>query len=115
MMSREKIGKTIKKVLPVKLTLEELTIKCTELSEKFGRLKSALAKKDEYNKISKSIEKETENLMVVVREQQEERSVSCYWVPSHEDDTCNLIRSDTGETILSRPMTDADRQGELVV
>lgn len=57
--------------------------------------------------------KEAAKLGHVIRSGKEYRPVECTWCPDPVESRMNLIRTDTGEVVFTRPMTEHERQRAL--
>jgi predicted transcriptional regulator len=96
-----------------------------ELMLKGEALAKALSERNEleaHHKSLRAAEKELEaaagsvvrTLLYDVRDRSEERSVECEIVHDYALGARVVIRTDTGETVASRPLLDSERQRELV-
>ncbi len=105
------------KLLPVKLTEEELTLKRDQLADKIYEGKSLdadLARvKADYKSRMEANKSEIEHLAGAIRDKEEMRNVQ---IIERRDDILRRIetvRIDTGEVVELRPMTISEMQGKL--
>jgi hypothetical protein len=105
--------------LPCDLTGDEQRQRGDELARKFQNLdalederKSVVA--EAKGKID-ATESEVRKLAQIVRERREHRPVECIWRRDDQRGVMELIRTDTSDVVLSRPMTEAERQHKLAL
>lgn len=105
------------KMLPVRLTEPEIKTKGERLSELVIEAVDVEDEKKAVNKVHadklKEIGKEMRGLAREVRSGEEEREVDCEERPDHGRNIIEVMRMDTGEIVVHRPMDDGDRQREL--
>ena len=92
------------------LTREELLeagAKMADAAQRIAELESALASYKAQNKSAMEIEKaQTESLSDKIRRKYEYRAIKCMVIKDYQAGRVTCTRSDTGEEIENRPMTD---------
>lgn len=105
------------KVLPVKLTEQEVAEKAKQLALLDQQKKALEEKKKAQASLIKGqveiVEEEMAELFHAVSKEEERREVECNRMFDYDTGTASLYRSDTGELLESREMTAEERQGEL--
>lgn len=103
--------------LPVTLTQEELLEKARELAHTEEELeKVELEKKAEMQTYAERIKRLKGSISVVsmsIRKGSEYRDVECVWQFDWHEGLAKLIRTDTGETVKDRPITERERELSL--
>jgi hypothetical protein len=105
------------KSLPVRLTLDEVLQKSADLAgtvQDYATEESRQAdiKAQLRAKLTELDAKRTQ-LAIVVARKEEYRDVRCEVVADVETLLANITRTDTGEIVQSRPLTDSERQKAL--
>jgi hypothetical protein len=99
--------------LPVKLTQEEIIMKCQDLAKTIQDIRHE--EEDQANEKTamkarlSSLNDHLQKLAEIVDKRTEERTVDCI-VRAQEDGTLTVTRLDTGEVIESRPINERERQ-----
>lgn len=108
---------TLTKCLPVKLTQDELLQKSAELA---GTVQDCATEEIRQADIKAQLkarlaelEARRTQLVIVVTRKEEERDVRCEVLADYAALTATIVRTDTGEAVSSRPLTDAERQDAL--
>lgn len=118
MASESKKTEVIKEVLPVKLTDEERLERANDLANAVQNVEDAKRHKKIVNRDATAKVDEAEaaraDLSDVVASGREYREVIVHRVFNYEEGTVIEIRTDTGETLRSRNMTDEERQASLL-
>lgn len=108
----------IKRVLPVKLTEEERLQRADGLANALQQVQDRKAEKRavvrEADKMIAEAEQEAIELRDAVATGREYQEVIVHKVLDYEKATVTEVRTDTGETIKSRGMTDEERQAQLL-
>jgi len=103
--------------LGCKLTNEEVTARAKEVANLIGdRDRKEAERKAEDGKAKAEIKRhdaEICDLACQVRERTEWRNVDCEWERNETLQAAELIRSDTGEIIFSRPFNESEKQIRL--
>lgn len=103
--------------LPCVLTEQELAIKRDEIARKVHEYKLAEAEKRAVTATLasrvKALRADIERLGEEISERTEERLVPCQEESVYEASRVDLIRTDTGEVVGSRPMTGEERQESI--
>lgn len=118
MANESKKTEVIKEVLPVKLTDAERLERADDLANAVQAVEDAkrhkkIVTRDASAKVD-TAEAQRADLADVVASGREYREVIVHRVLNYEDGTVMEIRTDTGETIRSRNMTDEERQATLL-
>ncbi len=112
-----KDNETVIQELPVKLDQEELRLKGEELGEAINERKVAEREFSEVKKHWKTkidlISEKIDDLARTTRTGIEYREIACKIRYDYGAGKVYMDRMDTGETVKSRKMTDADRQESL--
>lgn len=118
-MSRDIRIAKVTKDLPCKLTESELkefgrklAVKCEDIAAEESRQKD---QKSEMKARLDGMESERSILALVVRRQEEQRDVECEEEFNYESGKVTVSRTDTGEELRVRPMTNEERQQPLPV
>lgn len=118
MASESKKTEVIKEVLPVKLTDEERLERANDLANAVQNVEDAKRHKKIVNRDATAKVDEAEaaraDLSDVVASGREYREVIVHRVLNYEEGTVIEVRTDTGETIKSRNMTDEERQTSML-
>lgn len=105
---------TEKRTLPVALTATELLDRGDQLARAHQavRIEQAeqKAKKEDLKQRLEDLEGEVGKLARIVRDKSEPRDVECARVFDFDKSTVEIVRTDTGEVVSSRTMTDQERQ-----
>lgn len=108
----------IKRVLPVKLTEEERLQRADALANALQQISDRKVEKRrvvrEADKAIAEAEQEAVDLRDAVATGREYQEVIVHKVYDYEKATVTEVRTDTGETIKSRGMTDEERQAKLL-
>ncbi len=108
----------IKRVLPVKLTEEERLQRADALANALQQISDRKVEKRrivrEADKSIAEAEQEAVDLRDAVATGREYQEVIVHKVYDYEKATVTEVRTDTGETIKSRGMTDEERQATLL-
>jgi len=108
----------IKRVLPVKLTEEERLQRADALANALQQISDRKVEKRrvvrEADKMIAEVEQEAVDLRDAVATGREYQEVIVHKVYDYEKATVTEVRTDTGETIKSRGMTDEERQAKLL-
>lgn len=108
----------IKRVLPVKLTEEERLQRADGLANALQQVQDRKVEKrrvtKEADKQIAEAEQEAVELRDAVATGREYQEVIVHKVFDYEQATVTEVRTDTGETIKSRGMTDEERQAKLL-
>jgi hypothetical protein len=108
----------IKRVLPVKLTEEERLQRADGLANALQQVQDRKIEKRaavrEADKMIAEAEQEAVELRDAVATGREYQEVIVHKVYDYEKATVTEVRTDTGETIKSRGMTDEERQAKLL-
>lgn len=108
----------IKRVLPVKLTEEERLQRADALANALQQIQDRKVEKKritkEADKAIGEAEQEAVDLRDAVATGREYQDVIVHKVYDYEKATVTEVRTDTGETIKSRGMTDEERQAKLL-
>jgi len=108
----------IKRVLPVKLTEEERLQRADALANALQQIQDRKVEKKrvtkEADKAIAEAEQEAVDLRDAVATGREYQEVIVHKVYDYEKATVTEVRTDTGETIKSRGMTDEERQAKLL-
>lgn len=108
----------IKRVLPVKLTEEERLQRADGLANALQQVQDRKAEKRavvrEADRMIAEAEQEAVELRDAVATGREYQEVIVHKVYDYEKATVTEVRTDTGETIKSRGMTDEERQAKLL-
>jgi hypothetical protein len=103
--------------LPVPLTDAEILLKSDQLATKLTeRNEMELERKGANKDMKEQIARVEENIDLLRREvkhRQEVRPVPCHEDMDHQRKMVALIRSDTGELVSTRAMTESERQVRL--
>lgn len=118
MATDSKKTEVIKEVLPVKLTDEERLSRANDLANAVQKVEDAkrhkkIVNRDATAKVDEA-EAERADLSDVVASGREYREVIVHRVFNYEDGTVFEMRTDTGETLRSRKLTDEERQATLL-
>lgn len=110
--------KVIKRVLPVKLTEEERLQRADGLANALQQVQDRKIEKRavvrEADRLIAEAEQEAVELRDAVATGREYQEVIVHKVYDYEKATVTEVRTDTGETIKSRGMTDEERQAKLL-
>jgi hypothetical protein len=110
--------KVIKRVLPVKLTEEERLQRADGLANALQQVQDRKIDKRavvrEADRLIAEAEQEAVELRDAVATGREYQEVIVHKVYDYEKATVTEVRTDTGETIKSRGMTDEERQAKLL-
>lgn len=110
--------KVIKRVLPVKLTEEERLQRADGLANALQQVQDRKIEKRavvrEADRLIAEAEQEAVELRDAVATGREYQEVIVHKVYDYEKATVTEVRTDTGETIKSRGMTDEERQEKLL-
>lgn len=110
--------KVIKRVLPVKLTEEERLQRADALANALQQVQDRKVEKrrvtKEADRAIAEAEQESVDLRDAVATGREYQEVIVHKVYDYEKATVTEVRTDTGETIKSRGMTDDERQQKLL-
>lgn len=102
------------KILPVKLTPDELRAKGEKLAELIGQAEvlktEAKDKAKDYRETLEILSEETGHLASVVRAKAEDRDVECIVEKDFDRGVIETVRQDTMETVSTEPMSEQDRQ-----
>lgn len=123
-MSTTKPAKIKTRSLPVPLTEDELRLKAQEMATAERLLGEAERKEDAEAELWKGKKKALENetgdararlslIGRVVREKREFRDIEIVEEPNHATKTVDTVRTDTGEIIETRGMTESEMQRSL--
>jgi hypothetical protein len=116
-MSKKIITSTTTRQLPVRLTDDELLVFGKKLVKSMRESATAEgARKSENDKRKAAIEKieeETQRIAGVVQSGEEVRDVTCEVTKNFDSRTVTVTRTDTGEFVEERIMTEAERQESL--
>lgn len=108
----------IKRTLPVKLTEEERLQRADALANALQQISDRKVEKRrvvrEADKLIAEAEQEAVDLRDAVATGREYQEVIVHKVYDYEKATVIEVRTDTGETIKSRGMTDEERQAKLL-
>ena len=108
----------IKEVLPVQLTDEERLSRADDLANAVQNVEDAKRHKKIVTRDASAKVEEAEanraDLADVVASGREYQEVVVHRVFNYEDGTVFEVRTDTGETLRSRNMTDEERQASLL-
>lgn len=108
----------IKRTLPVKLTEEERLQRADALANALQQISDRKVEKRrvvrEADKLIAEAEQEAVDLRDAVATGREYQEVIVHKVYDYEKATVTEVRTDTGETIKSRGMTDEERQAKLL-
>lgn len=108
----------IKRVLPVKLTEEERLQRADALANALQQIQDRKVEKKrvtkEADKAIAEAEQEAVDLRDAVATGREYQEVIVHKVLDYEQATVTEVRTDTGEVIKSRGMTDEERQAKLL-
>jgi len=108
----------IKRILPVKLTEEERLQRADALANALQQISDRKVEKRrvvrEADKAIAEVEQEAVDLRDAVATGREYQEVIVHKVMDYEKATVTEVRTDTGETIKSRGMTDEERQATLL-
>lgn len=118
-MSDTKKIEAIKETLPVQLDDTERLDRANDLANAVQNVEDAIRHKKSVNRDATAKVDQAEavraNLSDVVASGREYREVIVHRVYDYEQGTVHEVRTDTGETLRSRNMTDSERQTELEV
>ncbi len=101
--------------LPVKLTDAELLERGESMAAAELAIDALREKRALIGRGIKDEEKKRAELAAVIERGTEDRQVRCAWIEDYPHNVWNLVRQDTGETVDTRAMTAADRQGSLAI
>jgi len=108
----------VTRVLPVKLTDEELLNYANEMATKLEEKDMAERRKKEvvaeYGAKLTSLNAEIISLSNKVKNKEEHRDVDCEWTYRWDISKKELIRNDTLEIIKTEPIADYERQDNLI-
>jgi hypothetical protein len=106
-----------KRKLPVKLTEDEVTqlgrAMADLLAKRGGVEDEKKTAKSEFKNRLDQIDEKLEQVGASVRTGHEEREIDCDWVKDFARKTADLVRSDTGEVVETRPLSAAEMQESL--
>lgn len=105
--------------LPVNLTQEEVNIRALELARRLEEISDVQAEKTEamagFKARFEELDKATERLGRIIRSGFEYRDVQIEERPNHEKRVVEIYRTDTGDRVDVRAMTEAEMQADLFV
>lgn len=100
--------------LPCQMTGKEQLLKSAALAKAIGELSDLEAEKKEFADDWKDRKNKVDGAIKIlageVRTGKEVRPIECFESPVYSDMMVELIRSDTGEIVSSRPMHPSERQ-----
>jgi hypothetical protein len=104
----------IVKILPVKLTKDELREKGEKLAELIGQAEAlkteAKDRAKDYRDQLEILSEETGHLASIVRAKAEDRDVECRVEKNFDRGVVETFRNDTGETVSTETLTEEERQ-----
>lgn len=118
MAAESKKTEVIKEVLPVKLTDEERLDRANDLANAVQKVEDAMRHKKIVNRDATAKVDQAEavraDLSDVVASGREYRETIVHRVYDYSEGTVIEVRTDTGETLRSRNMTDEERQTSML-
>lgn len=107
-----------KRMLPVKLTHQELQDRGRALGAAYREYEKIEVEKKAANSVFKdqldAARDEMQRLSAIIRDEHESRPIECHWIDDWNHNVRRCIRQDTGDCVQEETIPASERQGDLL-